>query len=51
MALAQEQKSVQDFLEKTKIMKNNSLLDLSELIRKHMDKQPELLSMFEPEIK
>ena len=32
-------------------LKNKSVLDLSDLIRRHMDRQPELLALIQPDIK
>jgi len=42
---------VLDNLDKFKLLQDKSLLDLSELILKHKDKQPELLAILEPDLK
>ena len=46
-----EDEFILDRLEKIKWLKDKSMLDLSELIRKHSDRQPELLAMLQPDIK
>ena len=38
-------------LEDVNWIKNKSVLDLSELIHKNLDRQPELLAMLQPELK
>jgi hypothetical protein len=38
-------------LDRVNLLKNNSLLDLSELIRKHQDRHPQLLATLQPDLK
>lgn len=46
-----ENQKILDQLEKIEWLKNKSMLDLSELIRKHKDRQPQLFSILQPGIK
>ena len=46
-----ENKKITKALNDLKIIKDQSVLDLSELIRKHTDKQPQLLAMLQPDLK
>ena len=38
-------------MEKINWLQKKSVLDLSELIQKHKDRQPELLAMISPDVK
>ena len=46
-----EDLKILEHLKEVNWIKQKSVLDLSELIRKHMNKQPELLAMIQPDIK
>lgn len=46
-----EDRKILQHLEKVNWVKNKSALDLSELIRNHKNRQPQLLAMLHPDIK